>query len=38
MRDLTNPHTLFQRIWQPAPLILAVTITMAWIAIDLRVN
>jgi hypothetical protein len=33
MRDLTNRHSLFQRVWPPALLILALAITMAWIAV-----
>jgi hypothetical protein len=32
MRNLTNLHSLFQRVWPPAFLILVMAITMAWIA------
>ena len=31
--DLTNPRSLFQRIWPPALLVVAVAVTMVWIAI-----
>lgn len=32
MRNLTNSHSLFQRVWPPAFLILVMAITIAWIA------
>jgi hypothetical protein len=32
MRNLTNPHSLFQRVWPPAFLFLVLAITIAWIA------